>query len=135
MHDGTTWAVRIGENLGPYRIEGLLGAGGMGRVYLARDNELRRTVAIKVVDHTKKDPQSIRSLLREARLADDKTPGVDVVLDALERVPGYDWVVLLQPTSPLRAAADVDEAIRRCARLEAPKRPSTQSKHFSTLRT
>ena len=69
MHDGTTWTVRIGENLGPYRIEGLLGAGGMGRVYLARDSKLRRTVAIKVVDHTKKDPQSIRSLLREARLA------------------------------------------------------------------
>ena len=69
MHDGTTWTVRIGENLGPYRIEGLPGAGGMGRVYLAQDNELCRTVAINVVDHARKDPQSLRSRLREARLA------------------------------------------------------------------
>ena len=41
----------------------------MGRVARARDSELRRTVAIKVVDHTQRDPQSLRSLLREARLA------------------------------------------------------------------
>ena len=69
MCDEASWAIRIGQNIGPYRIEGLLGTGGMGRVYLARDSALRRTVAIKVVDHTKRDPQSLRSLLREARLA------------------------------------------------------------------
>jgi serine/threonine protein kinase len=69
MRDEASWAIRIGQNIGPYRIEGLLGTGGMGRVYLARDSELRRTVAIKVVDRTHRDPQSLRSLLREARLA------------------------------------------------------------------
>jgi serine/threonine protein kinase len=69
MRDDASRAIRIGQNIGPYRIEGLLGMGGMGRVYLARDSALCRTVAIKVVDHTRKDPQSLRSLLREARMA------------------------------------------------------------------
>ena len=37
-----------GEKLGPYQIEGLLGSGGMGQVFRARDTRLGRAVAIKV---------------------------------------------------------------------------------------
>lgn len=48
---------------------------------------------------------------REAALATDEANSIDVVADALMRVPGYDIVVLLQPTSPLRIAADIDGAI------------------------
>ncbi|HEY3518074.1 MAG TPA: hypothetical protein VGL98_13590 [Gammaproteobacteria bacterium] len=39
--------VAAGSLLGPYRIAGLLGAGGMGRVYRALDTRLDRIVAIK----------------------------------------------------------------------------------------
>lgn len=57
---------------------------------------------------------------REARLAADDTPSIEVVLDALDRCPGYDWIVLLQPTSPLRTADDIDGALEKCIELGAP---------------
>src|SRR5262249_3719744 len=38
-----------GDQLGPYRIEGLAGTGGMGEVYLAQDPRLNRRVAIKLL--------------------------------------------------------------------------------------
>jgi Tol biopolymer transport system component len=41
--------VETGTQLGPYKIEGLLGEGGMGQVFRARDTRLDRTVAIKVL--------------------------------------------------------------------------------------
>ena len=40
-----------GTRLGPYEIQGLLGAGGMGEVYRARDTRLDRDVAIKTLPH------------------------------------------------------------------------------------
>jgi serine/threonine protein kinase/Tol biopolymer transport system component len=57
-----------GRQLGPYQIERLLGAGGMGQVYQARDTRLNRTVAIKVLLHAfADDPQFRARFEREAQ--------------------------------------------------------------------
>jgi len=56
--------------IGGYTVVRLIGQGGMGRVYLARDEKLRRDVAIKVLDPSKaRDPAATRRFLREGRAA------------------------------------------------------------------
>lgn len=57
---------------------------------------------------------------RPPELAADDTPGVAPVLHALEHLPGFDYVVLLQPTSPLRLAEDIDGCIQLCVQRGAP---------------
>ena len=57
-----------GTHLGPYEIGALLGAGGMGEVYRARDTKLDRDVAIKVLPDTfAHDPERLARFEREAK--------------------------------------------------------------------
>ena len=59
-----------GTMLGEYEIRSLLGAGGMGEVYRARDARLHRDVAIKVLPHFfSADPGRLRRFEQEARAA------------------------------------------------------------------
>ncbi len=61
-------ALATGQQLGHFRIEKKLGAGGMGEVYLATDLALDRPVALKVLpDATTRDPARRDRLIREAR--------------------------------------------------------------------
>jgi N-acylneuraminate cytidylyltransferase len=58
--------------------------------------------------------------VRPAELASDEASGMAPVLHALEALPDYALVVLLQPTSPLRIAADIDACIEACVERDAP---------------
>src|SRR5579871_6474672 len=61
-------ALKPGTRFGPYEIAALLGAGGMGEVYRARDMRLERTVAIKVLPpQFAEDPVRQRRFEREAK--------------------------------------------------------------------
>ncbi|HZO14455.1 MAG TPA: protein kinase [Polyangiaceae bacterium] len=57
-----------GDLVDHYRVEHLLGRGGMGEVYLARDTKLRRRVALKMVGTSHlASPRSVERFMREAR--------------------------------------------------------------------
>ena len=57
---------------------------------------------------------------RAPELASDTAASIDVLLDAADRVPGFDIVVLLQPTSPLRTAEDIEATLAAMAEGGAP---------------
>jgi eukaryotic-like serine/threonine-protein kinase len=59
--------LRVGQSLGPYQILGVLGVGGMGEVYRARDTRVPREVAIKILRSVvAKDTQRLKRFKREA---------------------------------------------------------------------
>ena len=61
--------ISIGTRVGPYEITGVLGAGGMGEVFRARDTKLLRDVAIKVLPESlASDPERRARFEREAQV-------------------------------------------------------------------
>lgn len=58
-----------GTTVGGFRIEKLIGRGGMGQVFLARQLSLNRPVALKILpSHMARDPESVRLFMNEVRL-------------------------------------------------------------------
>src|SRR5271154_2728671 len=62
-------SLAAGTRLGPYEVVSLLGQGGMGEVYRARDTMLKRDVALKVLPATfLRDPDRMARFHREAEV-------------------------------------------------------------------
>src|SRR5262247_17453 len=81
------------ERVGPYRIETPLGTGGMGTVWRAWDERLRRQVAVKQV-LAGSVPRARERLFREARAAARLNhPAIVQVYDLVEHDDG-EWIVL-----------------------------------------
>ncbi len=72
-----------GRTLGHYRIASLLGAGGMGEVYRARDTRLDRDVAVKILpEHLAQDAEALRRFEREAKaVAALSHPNITAIFD------------------------------------------------------
>ncbi len=66
--DDAVELVEIGTSLGPYVVEGWLGRGGVGVVYVGRDARLDRKVALKLLARTDPDAAATRRFVREARI-------------------------------------------------------------------
>jgi eukaryotic-like serine/threonine-protein kinase len=84
-----------GRRFGPYLLQDLLGAGGMGEVYRARDTRLDRDVAVKMLSSdVSSDPERLTRLAREARLlASLNHPHIAAIYE-LEEVDGISGLVL-----------------------------------------
>jgi Protein kinase domain len=73
---------REGDRIGRFTVERLLGTGGMGVVYAARDPELNRTVAVKVIHAALVSAEYTRRFEREAHaLARLRHPGIAQVYE------------------------------------------------------
>jgi serine/threonine-protein kinase len=106
---------------GRYRLEGRLGVGGMSTVYIAFDQRLERSVAIKLLaEHLADDPAFVSRFRREALAAARLVhPNIVQVFDfgfdesqhqhfiVMEHVPGYSCAELLRD----RGHLDVDQAV------------------------
>src|SRR5215467_10904553 len=85
----------IGSQLGSHEITALLGKGGMGEVYRARDTRLKREVAIKILpDEFSRDADRLSRFQREAEvLAALNHPNIAAIYD-LQEANGSHFLVL-----------------------------------------
>lgn len=101
-------ALLAGKPLIAWTIEAALKAKTAGRIIVSTDDNKILKVAEKWGAET--------PFVRPVELAGDFSPHIDVVLHALNWLETYDsyrpdYILLLQPTSPLRTASDIDRAI------------------------
>jgi len=115
--------LREGTKLGTYEILSLLGAGGMGEVYRARDAKLQRDVALKILpDKMARDAQRMARFEREAQvLASLNHPNIAAIY-GLEESNGVRALVM-----ELVEGETLAERLRRLQPLTCPASRDTFS--------
>jgi serine/threonine protein kinase len=123
--------VGVGDSLGDYRILAPLGEGGMGVVYLARDTQLERQVALKLIaPHLARDQEFRKRFIAEARAAAAiDHPNVvtiysagtvdDNLYIAMRFVKGRDLGVLLREQGPVATESTIQLAAEVAGALDA----------------
>lgn len=101
-----------GRPLLAWTVDAARGSNHVDRVILSSDDEEIMAVARALGCEV--------PFRRPTELARDDTPGAAPVLHAIAQLPSFDIVVLLQPTSPLRNASDVDGCLERMVASNAP---------------
>src|SRR5262245_19596120 len=88
-------ALAPGTRVGAYEIVALVGAGGMGEVYRARDSRLERQVAIKVLpEDLRANPERAARFEREARLLATLNHANIATIHGLEQAEGEQFIVM-----------------------------------------
>ncbi len=88
-------AITIGRQLGFLQITALLGRGGMGEVYRARDTKLKRDVAIKILpEEFSRDPDRVSRFQREAEVLASLNHSHIAAIYSLEEANGSRFLVL-----------------------------------------
>ena len=113
-----------GDRLGPYEIVSLVGAGGMGDVYRARDTRLKRDVAIKVLPgDVAADSERVRRLQQEAQaVAALNHPHICQIFDVAPTYLVLEYIEGEPPRGPMAAPGAVRLAIQIASALEAAHR-------------
>ncbi|MCA9554120.1 MAG: serine/threonine protein kinase [Myxococcales bacterium] len=86
----------LGEVLGPYQLQKVLGEGGMGRVYLAEHMMLGRQVAVKVLrSEYARDPVVVKRFFAEARAVNQILhPNIVEITDFVDGADGSSFLVM-----------------------------------------
>ena len=85
----------VGNQLGPYEVLSLLGRGGMGEVYLARDTRLDRKVALKVLPaELKDDPERMKRFVQEAKAASRLNHPNIITIHDIGQADGLDYIAM-----------------------------------------
>ena len=88
-------ALTSGTKLGPYEIIALIGAGGMGEVYSAKDTRLERMVAVKILlSHLTANPDLLARFEREAKIVSGLQHPNICVLHDIGKHEGMDYLVM-----------------------------------------
>src|SRR5262245_27019378 len=92
----------IGEKLDHYRLTAKIGEGGMGVVYRARDEELNRDVAVKVLAESRLEQLGKDHLLKEAQIASALShPNICTIYQLGRASDGFYFVMELVEGQPL----------------------------------
>ena len=58
--------------------------------------------------------------MRPKEISEDNTPGIEPALHTIKQIPNFEWLLLLQPTSPLRSVEDIDGIFNFCIKNNCP---------------